>query len=197
MFTKCPKPLSPGPCSSSSIISCCYGCCSVAQLCRTLDPHELQNARLPWPLPSPGVYSGLCPLSQWCHPTISLSVALFSSCPLSFPASGAVATSWLFASGGRRIGASASASVLRIFKTDFLQDWLVWSPCSSGDSQESSPAPQSESINSLGLSLLYGPTLTSVRDYWKTIVLTICTFVSKVIMLTRFVIAFLPRSKRL
>ena len=191
MFTKCPKPLSPGPCSSSSIISCC----SVAQLCRTLDPHELQNARLPWRSPSPGVYSSLCPLSQWCHPTISLSVALFSSCPRSFPASGAVAMSWLFASGGRRIG--ASASVLRIFRTDFLQDWLVGSPCSSGDSQESSPAPQSESINSLGLSRLYGPTLTSVRDYWKTIVLTICTFVSKVIMQSRFVIAFLPRSKHL
>ena len=47
------------------------------------------------------------------------------------------------------------------------------------------------------LSLLYGPTLTSVHDYWKTIVLTIYTFVSKVIMLSRFVIAFLYRSKHL
>ena len=53
------------------------------------------------------------------------------------------------------------------FRVDFLPDWLVWSPCSSRDSQESSPVPQLESINSLVLSLLYGPTLTSIHDYWK------------------------------
>ena len=67
---------------------------------------------------------------------------------------------------------------------------------------ESSPTPQLESINSLALRLLYGPTLTSVDDYGKTVALTILTFVSKVIfllfnMLSGFVIAFLPRSKRL
>ena len=69
------------------------------------------------------------------------------------------------------IGASASAAVLLMS----IQGWfsfpdqhlLVWSPCSPRDSQESSPTPQFESINSLVLSLLYGPTLTSVRDYWK------------------------------
>ena len=60
-----------------------------------------------------------------------------------------------------------------IFRVDFLQDWLVWYPCCSRDSQESSPAPQFESINSLTLSLLYGPTLISVHDYRKTIGLTI------------------------
>ena len=54
-----------------------------------------------------------------------------------------------------------------IFRVDFLQDWLVWSPCCPRDSQESSPAPQFETINSLALSLLNGPTLTSVHDYWK------------------------------
>ena len=54
------------------------------------------------------------------------------------------------------------------FRTDFLEDWLVWSPCSlSRDSQESSPAPQFESIDSLALNLLYGPALTSIHDYWK------------------------------
>ena len=52
-------------------------------------------------------------------------------------------------------------------RTHLLQDWLVWSLCSPRDSQEPSPAPQFESINSLVLSLLYGPTLTSVHDYWK------------------------------
>ena len=54
-----------------------------------------------------------------------------------------------------------------IFSTDLLLDWLVWSPCCPRDSQKSSPAPQLESINSLALSLLYGPTLTSIHDYWK------------------------------
>ena len=54
-----------------------------------------------------------------------------------------------------------------IFKVDFLLDWLVWSPCSPRDSQESSPKPQFKSINSLALSLLHSPTLTSIHDYWK------------------------------
>ena len=54
-----------------------------------------------------------------------------------------------------------------IFRIDFLKDGLVWSPCSPRDSQESSPAPHFESINSLVLSLLYGPALTSIHDYWK------------------------------
>ena len=54
-----------------------------------------------------------------------------------------------------------------IFWIDFLDDWLVWSPCSPADSQESSPVPQFESINSSVFSLLYGPTLPSVCDYWK------------------------------
>ena len=54
-----------------------------------------------------------------------------------------------------------------IFRTDFLQDWLVWSPCCPGDTQGSSPTPQIKSINSLALSFLYGPTLTFIYDYWK------------------------------
>ena len=54
-----------------------------------------------------------------------------------------------------------------IFRTDFLQDWLVWSPCSSRDSQESSPVSQFESISSLVLSIFYCQTLTSIHDYWK------------------------------
>ena len=54
-----------------------------------------------------------------------------------------------------------------IFRTDFLWDWLVGSPCSPRDSQESSPTPQFKSINSLMLSFLFSPTLTSIHDYWK------------------------------
>ena len=65
----------------------CY--CSVAQLCMTLcDPHGLQHASLPCPLPSPTACSNSCPLSQWCHPTILSSVIPFFSCLQSFPASG-------------------------------------------------------------------------------------------------------------
>ena len=74
--------------------------------------HELQHARLPCLSLSPKVCSNSCPLNWWCHPTISSSVAPFSSCPQSFPASGSFPMSKLFASGGQSIGASASASVL-------------------------------------------------------------------------------------
>ena len=73
--------------------------------------HALQHDQLPCPSPSPGVYSNSCPLSQWCHPTVSSSVTPFSSCPQSFPASGYFSVSQLFASGDQSIGASASASV--------------------------------------------------------------------------------------
>ena len=73
--------------------------------------HELPHGRLPCPSPSPGVCSDSCPLSQWCHLTISSSVTP-SSCLQSFPTSGSFPTSWLFASGGQSIGASVSASIL-------------------------------------------------------------------------------------
>jgi len=67
----------------------------------SLQPHELQHARPPCPSPTPRVYPNSCPLSQGCHPTISSSVAPFSSCPQSFPASGSFQMSQLFASGGQ------------------------------------------------------------------------------------------------
>ena len=133
----------------------------------SLWPHESQHARPPCPSPTPGVYSDSCPSSQWCHPTISSSVIPFSSCPHSLPASGSFPVSWLFASGGQSIGASASASVLLISSQGWCPLGLVWSPFCPRDSQESSPAPQFKSISSLALSLLYGPTLMSVYKYWK------------------------------
>ena len=88
-----------------------------------------------------------------------------------------------------------------IFRTDFPEDGLVGSPCSPRDSPESSPTPQFKSINSLVLSLLHSPTLTSIHGYWKK-ALTRWTFVGKVMsllsnMLSRLVIAFLPRRKHL
>ena len=134
----------------------------------SLRPHGLQNTMSPCPSPSPGVCSNSCPLSHWCHPTILSSVIPFPSCLQSFPASGSFPVSQLFSSGGQRIRASASASVLPVNS----QDWfpLGFTGLISllpRDSQDSSPAPQFKSINSLMLSLLYGPTLTSVHDYWK------------------------------
>ena len=74
----------------------------------SLRPHGLQHARPPCPSPTPGVYPNSCPLSRWCHPTISSSVVPFFSCPQSFPASGSFQMSQLFASGGQSIGVSAS-----------------------------------------------------------------------------------------
>ena len=86
-------------------------CCSVTQLCPTLQPYGLQHTRLPRPTLSPGVCSNSCPLSWWCHPTISSSVVPFF-CPQSFPASQSFPATQLFTSDGQSIGASASASVL-------------------------------------------------------------------------------------
>ena len=78
-----------------------------------------------------------------------------------------------------------------IFRTGFLYDWLVWSLCCPRDAQESSLAPQFKSISSLVLHLLYGPTLTSVHDYWKNCCFDYTEFVIKIMsllftMLSRF-----------
>ena len=80
----------------------------------------LQHTRLPCPSLSPGVCSKPCPLSRWCHPTISSFIAPFSSCPQSFPASRSFPMSRLFTSGGQSIGASDSASVLSVN----IQGWF-------------------------------------------------------------------------
>ena len=87
----------------------------------SLQPHESQHARPPCPSPAPGVHWDSRPLSQWCHPTISSSIVLFSSCPQSFPASGSFQRSQFFASGGQITGVSASTSVLPM-------NTLDWSP---------------------------------------------------------------------
>ena len=92
-----------------------------------LQPHEPQNARPPCPSPIPGVHPNPCPLSQWCHPTISSSVVLFSSCLQSFPASGSFPMSQLFTSGGQNIGVSASILVLPMNTQDWSPlGWIGW-----------------------------------------------------------------------
>ena len=89
----------------------------------SLRPHGLQHVRPPCQSPTPGAHSTSCPLSQWCHPTISSSVVPFSSCLQSFRASGSFPISQFFISGGQSIGVSASASVLPMS----IQDWFpLW-----------------------------------------------------------------------
>ena len=134
----------------------------------SLWPHEPQHARPPRPSPTPRACQNSCPLSWWCHPTISSSVIPFSSCPQSFPASGSFQMSQLFASGGQSIGVLASASVLPMI----TQDWspLGWTGLiswfeSPRDSQGSSPTPQFKSINTSTFSFLYSSALTSLHDY--------------------------------
>ena len=124
----------------------------------SLWPRGLQNTGLLSPPLSPGVCSNSCPLSRWCHPTISSSVVPFSSCPQSFPASGSFPMSQFFTSGSQSIGISASASVLPMNTQDWFPLGLVWSPCSPRDSQESSPTAQFKGINFSMLSFLYGLT---------------------------------------
>ena len=134
----------------------------------SLEPLRLKHTRLLCPSLYPRICSNSCTLSWWCHPTISSSVTPFSSCPQSFPASESFPMSWLYTWGGQSIRASTSASILSMnIQGWFLKDWLVWSPCIPRDSQESSPAPHLKSINTLVLSLFYGPTFTSIYDYWK------------------------------
>ena len=98
----------------------------------SLWPHRLQHARLPCPSPSPRVYSNSCPLSQWCHSTISSSVIPFSSCLQSFLPSACFQMSQFFTSGGQSTGASASASasVLAVnIQGWFPLGWTGWFPC--------------------------------------------------------------------
>ena len=88
----------------------------------SLKPHELQHTRPPCPSPTPRACSNSCPSSRWCHPTISSSVAPYSSCLQFFPASGFFQMSQFFTSDGQSIGVSASALVLPMN----IQGWFPW-----------------------------------------------------------------------
>ena len=134
----------------------------------SLWPYALQHTRLPCPLPAPGACSNSCPLRRWCHPTISSSFIPFSPCPQSFPVSGSFQMSQFFASGGQRIGISASASVLPMN----IHDWfpLGWTHLISLQSKGLSRVFSNATVQKHQfwvLSFLYSPTLTSIHDYWK------------------------------
>ena len=121
------NPLTSDPCSILTRQSCQSITKEVAQkfsvqfshsvVSDSLWPHGLQHTRPP--CPSPRVCSNSCPLSWWCHPTISSSVIPFSSSPQSLPASGSFQMSQPFVLGGQRVGVSASTSVLPMN----IQDW--------------------------------------------------------------------------
>ena len=130
--------------------------------------HGLQNSRLPCPSTIPNTWSNWCPLSRWCHPTISSSVIPFSFHLQSCPASGSFPMNQFFTSGGQSIGDSVSASNFQwIFRTDFLQDSLLWSPCCPRDSRESSPTLQFKSISFSALSFLHSPMIIHIDNYHK------------------------------
>ena len=100
---------------------------SLSVVSNSLRPHEPQHTRPPCPSPTPGVYPNSCPLSRWCHPTISSSVAPFSSRLQSFPGSGSFPMSQFFTLGDQSIGVSASTSVLPMNTQDwFPLGWTGW-----------------------------------------------------------------------
>ena len=130
--------------------------------------HGLQHARPPCPSPTPGACWNSWPLSWWCHPTISSSAVPFSSCLQSFPASGSFPMEsvlhirWpMFWSFNFSISPSNEHSGLISFRMDWLDLLAVQGTL------KSSPTPQFKRINSLAVSFLYCPTLTSIHDYWK------------------------------
>ena len=169
----------------------------------SLRPHGLHHARLPCSSLSPGVCSNSCPLTRWCHPTISSSVAPFSSCPQPFPASESFPVSQLFTSGGQSTGASASASVLPMNIRGWFPLGLIGltSLLPKGLSRiYFSNTVEKHHFSSLSVFMvkLSHPKMTT----GKTIVSTLWTFVRKVMYLlfntlSRFIIAFFPRSKLL
>ena len=165
-------------------------------------PHGLQHTRPPCLSPTPGVYSDSSPSSQWYHPTTSSSAIPFSSHLQCFPASGSFPMSEFFASDGRNIGVSASASVLPMT----VQDWfpLGWMGCISSLSKGLSrvitnTTVQKHQFFGAQLSLWSNSHIHTITT-GKTIALTRWTFVGKVVSLllntlSRLLIAFLPRSK--
>ena len=131
----------------------------------SLQPHGLQHARLPCPSPAPGAYSNCCPLSQRCHPTISPSVIPFSSRFQPFPALGSFQMSQFFTSGGQSIRASSTVlpnSEVISFGIDWFDPLAV-----QGTLKSLLQQTKFKSINSLALSLLHSPTLTSIHDHRK------------------------------
>ena len=125
---------------------------SITQSCPTLQPHGLQHARLPCPSPTTRSYLNSCPLSRWCHSSISSSVVSFSSCLQSFPALRSFQMSQFFASGSQNFGFSASASVLPMNIQDwFPSRWTGWM-----------------SLQSKGLSRVFSNTTAQKHQFFGT-----------------------------
>ena len=168
----------------------------------SLRPHELQHIRPPCPSPTPGVYPNMS-ISQWCHPTISSSVVPFLSCLQFFPTSGSFQMSQLFTSVAKILEFQLSISTanehsgLISFRMDWLDLLAVQGILKSLLQQHSSKASilRCSAFFILQLSHPY-------MNTGKTIALTRWTFVGKVTsvlvnMLSRLVVTFLQRSKRL
>ena len=169
----------------------------------SLRPHELQHARPPCPSPIPGVHSNSCPSSRWCHPAISSSVVPFSSCPQSLPASESFPKSQLcmrwpkYWSFNFSVIPSNEHPGLISFRMDWLDLLAVQGTFKSLLQHHSSKASILQHSAFFTVQLSH-PYVTA----GKTIALTRWTFVGKVMcllfnMLSRLVITFLPRSKRL
>ena len=135
--------------SLSAAFSLQFSCSVVSD---SLRPHESQHARPPYPSPTPGVHSDSSPSSQWCHPTISSSVVLISSCPQSLPASESFPLSQLFAWGSQSTGVSALAS----FLPKKSQGW--------------SPSGRTGwiSLQSMGLSRVFSNTTVQKHQFFST-----------------------------
>ena len=135
---------------SLNIFSSVQFSCSVVS--DSLRPHGPQHARPPSPSPTAGVHPNSCPLSRWCHPTISSCVVPFSSCLQSFPASESFPMSHFFASSGQSIGISASTSVLPMNTQDWCPlGWTGWI-----------------SVQSKGLSRVFSNTTVQKHQFFGT-----------------------------
>ena len=137
---------------SQFFVCYCFSQFSRSVMSSSLWPLESQHARPPCPSPTPGVHSNSCPLSQWCHPTISSSVVPFSSRLQSFPASGSFLMSQFFTSGGQSTGISASASDLPMNTQDWSPlGWTGWI-----------------SLQSKGLSRVFSNTRVQKHQFFST-----------------------------
>ena len=176
---------------------------SSTDVSNSLWPHGLQqHSRLPCPSPSPGVGSNSCPLSRWFHPTVS-SLFPFSSCFQSFTASGSFLMSQLFTSGGQRLELQLQHQSFREYSgfVSFRIDWFDLSVVQV--TLKSILQHQNTKASIILYSAFFMVKLSHMyMTTRKTTALTIWTFVGKVMsllfnMLSRLVIAFLPRSKHL
>ena len=128
-------------------------------------PHGLQHTRPPCPSLTPGIYSNSCPLSRWCHLTISFSVVPFSHLQ-SFPASGSFQMSEFFTSSGQSIGVSASASILPMNTQDLSPlGGTGWISLQSKELSRVFPNTTVQKHKFFGAQL-YSSTLTFIHDYW-------------------------------